>query len=83
MEDMKIRSFLLFVGMLSISGFAQTIVFEEIVTPIAGVRDSSADFADIDGDNDLNVLIAGRSTENQIIAKLYTNDGNGKFYRSS
>ena len=48
-------------------------------TPFEGVRNSSVSFSDIDGDNDPDVLITGYSSSNQIIAKLYTNDGTGVF----
>lgn len=52
-------------------------------TPFEGVVLSSADFADIDGDDDLDVLITGKnnspvSSENYS-AKLYINDGSGTF----
>ena len=59
--------------------FGQT--FTEIEeTPFAGVSFSSIAFADIDGDNDLDVLITGdTSNQSEPISKLYTNDGNGIF----
>ncbi len=37
------------------------------------------DFADIDGDNDLDLLIGGRDNNNDVLTKLYTNDGSGIF----
>jgi predicted nucleotidyltransferase len=48
-------------------------------TPFEGVRHSSIAFADIDGDNDQDLLITGKNNSNQTIAKLYTNDGNGNY----
>jgi predicted nucleotidyltransferase len=48
-------------------------------TPFEGVKFSSIDFADIDGDSDQDVLITGQSNSLQKIAKLYTNDGAGIF----
>lgn len=48
-------------------------------TPFDGVRTSSIDYSDIDGDNDLDVLITGRNSNEDRIAKLYTNDGTGTF----
>ena len=49
--------------------------FTEVLdTPFVGVGGSSIAFADIDNDNDQDVLITGSG-----IAKLYTNDGNGNF----
>jgi hypothetical protein len=56
------------------------IQFEEITgTPFEGVVLSSIAFSDIDGDNDPDVLITGRNSSNERIAKLYTNDGSGGF----
>ncbi len=52
-------------------------------TPFSGVFLSSIAFADIDGDNDQDVLITGRgNSETQAtvrVAILYTNDGFGTF----
>jgi len=54
--------------------------FEELLdTPFEGVYRSSIAFADIDNDNDQDVLITGRKNILQHISKLYTNDGNGNF----
>jgi len=51
-------------------------------TPFTGVSNGSVAFADIDNDNDQDLLITGQSINyspyNQI-AKLYKNDGNGNF----
>ncbi|MBT8233187.1 MAG: T9SS type A sorting domain-containing protein [Saprospiraceae bacterium] len=44
-----------------------------------GVYESAADVADVDGDSDLDVLIAGRNSENEYISKLYINDGSADF----
>ena len=43
------------------------------------VLNSSIAFADIDGDNDLDVLIIGENTAREAIANLYKNDGIGMF----
>ena len=48
-------------------------------TPFDAIADGSVAFADVDGDNDSDVLITGEDTDYNTIAKLYTNDGNGKF----
>ena len=48
-------------------------------TPFEGVSRSSIAFADIDNDNDDDVLITGLNSLNQKVAKLYTNDGSGIF----
>lgn len=48
-------------------------------TPFHAVYESSIAFADIDGDDDQDVLITGKDNNDQYIAKLYTNDGAGQF----
>ena len=52
---------------------------EIIGTPFEGVRSGSIAFADIDGDNDQDVLITGQDSLETPISKLYTNDGGGSF----
>ncbi|MFD1553815.1 hypothetical protein DNU06_09495 [Putridiphycobacter roseus] len=47
--------------------------------PFDNVRYSSIAFADIDNDNDKDVLVTGQNNFAQRIAKLYTNDGNGVY----
>lgn len=55
------------------------IQFQEVnPTPFDGVYFSDIAYADIDNDNDLDVLITGFSNTQQI-AKLYLNNGNGDF----
>jgi hypothetical protein len=54
--------------------------FTEVVgTPFVGVTVSSIAFADVDGDNDQDLLITGENSANQYISKLYSNDGSGNF----
>jgi len=54
--------------------------FTEVIgTPFEGVTESSIAFADVDNDNDQDLVITGRNSSNQKIAKLYTNDGGGTF----
>lgn len=56
--------------------------FSEVLgTPFEGTTggDRSISFADIDGDNDQDVLITGLNNSLDRIAKLYTNDGIGNF----
>lgn len=52
-------------------------------TPFDGVVWSSVDFSDIDGDNDLDVLITGNSSNDlnntNYETKLFTNNGSGVF----
>jgi len=45
----------------------------------AGVANSSIAFFDVNNDNDQDVIIVGMNNENEVIAKLYTNDGLGNF----
>jgi hypothetical protein len=53
--------------------------FTEVInTPFHGVQEGSIAFADVDGDNDQDVLITGWS-DSGYISKLYTNDGTGNF----
>lgn len=48
-------------------------------TPFVGVVDGSINFADFDGDDDLDVLITGFQNPFQLHSTLYANDGNGNF----
>lgn len=47
--------------------------------PFEQVSDGSIAFADVDGDNDQDLLITGRSSASGPITKLYINDGGGNF----
>lgn len=52
---------------------------EDTTVPFTGVYRSSSAFADVDNDNDLDVVISGRSGVNVYITKVYKNDGSGNF----
>ncbi|MEZ4938386.1 MAG: T9SS type A sorting domain-containing protein [Crocinitomicaceae bacterium] len=52
---------------------------EVLGIPFMAVKYSSISFADIDGDNDNDLLITGKDISNQPISKLYKNDGSGNF----
>ena len=54
---------------------------EEEGTPFTGVSNGSITFADVDGDNDQDVLITGRDRNSNPTVRLYTNDGSGNFTR--
>jgi len=57
-------------------------VFTEDATASAlftDMRDSDADFADVDGDGDQDLLINGRLGSSDRVAELYLNDGTGTF----
>jgi len=48
-------------------------------TPFEGVARSSIAFADVDSDNDQDVLITGENSSSMESSKLYINDGMGNF----
>ena len=48
-------------------------------TPFAPVFNGAVAFADIDGDNDEDLLIIGGESSSEGVAKLYSNDGTGSF----
>ncbi len=50
-----------------------------VAAPFDGVENGAVAFADIDGDNDQDLLITGLNTGSERIAKLYSNDGTGFF----
>ncbi|MEN0005793.1 MAG: VCBS repeat-containing protein, partial [Bacteroidota bacterium] len=52
---------------------------ESTETPFVGVKENSIAFADVDGDNDQDVLITGQDMTSTQHSKLYINDGNGVF----
>lgn len=66
---------------MSLSLTAQN--YEQVTVPFKGVNFSSAAFADIDGDNDLDLLITGNNEMFQPISKIYRNDGNGTYIEDS
>ncbi len=72
---MKKFNLLLFASLLTSIVIGQNNdYFEEIPgTPFDGVYSGSVAFADIDNDNDQDVLITGNSSSGQPIAKLYRN----------
>ena len=65
---------LLLLSLFSFSAFAQ---FVDIGADLTGAGDASISWGDYDGDNDLDLLIAGQ-TSNGIATTLYRND-NGSF----
>jgi len=55
-------------------------VFTEVFnTPFVGVEFGAVAFADVDGDQDQDVLIAGSHGFNSHSTRLYINDGSGRF----
>ena len=59
--------------------------FTELLnTPFDVINDGTIDFADVDGDNDLDVLLTGNNNySSSSISKLYFNDGQGNFSSSA
>lgn len=47
--------------------------------PFEGVIQGSVAFSDVDGDNDPDLLIAGKNNSDQAVSNLYINDGSGSF----
>jgi len=54
--------------------------FSEVYTSIAPVFDGKIDVGDYDSDGDIDVLVCGKTINNQIISKVYRNDGSFRFY---
>lgn len=52
---------------------------QQVGSPFEGVSGGSIGFADVDSDNDQDVLITGRNSGGIKSTKLYINDGNGNF----
>ena len=61
--------------------------FELLPSPVEGkqsfdgVTEGSIAFADVDGDNDQDLVITGWNRASKLIANLYLNDGKGKFFK--
>ncbi len=67
--------------LLSLSYITTGQTFTEVpqTPPFDGVQSGSVAFSDVDGDNDLDVLITGQNNSLELIARLYINDGVGNF----
>ncbi len=52
---------------------------DRTLSPFTGVKNSDADFADVDGDGDEDVAITGVDASGQLSTKLYLNDGLGSY----
>jgi len=82
---MKKITTLLLLSFFTHSLLAQTIQFEQIhenqinFSVLVKVSNSSTAFADIDGDNDLDVIISGKNRPRKHVSILYCNDGNGNY----
>lgn len=74
---MKILPFIFILGITN-NLFAQSFS-EAINAPFEGAWYGSIAFADVDGDNDQDVLITGEDNTQTHISKLYLNDGSGNY----
>lgn len=66
---------------LTLSSISQ-ITFDQELSNISGLQDltdGSVEFADIDGDNDEDLLLTGYNTSFSLNASLYKNNGAGQF----
>jgi len=52
-------------------------------TPFEVSTTGDIDFGDIDGDNDLDLIMSGRNSLEELFVKLYTNNGSGSFSLSN
>jgi len=59
------------------TGFGSYNEFQDI--PIQDVKDGSIAFADVDGDNDEDVLVTGENESEDLTTTLYLNNGQGDF----
>ncbi|MEL0456680.1 T9SS type A sorting domain-containing protein [Flavobacteriaceae bacterium SZ-1-7] len=93
MKSSTITRFLIYTFLLSITiANAQIVEFEEvlptysmpeIVEYFEGSTNGSIAFADVDGDNDQDVVIAGFTTYKSRETQLYLNDGFGGFTKKN
>jgi len=54
-------------------------IFTLIASPFPGVQQGAIDFADVDGDLDQDLVIAGEIGSSVYASQMYTNDGTGVF----
>jgi hypothetical protein len=88
----KLRLRISFICFFIVSAAFAQVEFEQVlplppapqsIPVFDGVSDGSIAFADVDGDNDLDVLITGNISNSQMISKLYLNLGNGQYEEAS
>ncbi len=54
-------------------------IFTDIQADLVGVKNGSSNWGDYDNDGDLDILITGKTANNDIISKVYRNDGDDQF----
>lgn len=54
-------------------------VFSELSQVLVSVSEGASAFADVDGDQDLDLMLTGKDLEGNATAKLYLNNGYGSF----
>jgi predicted nucleotidyltransferase len=54
-------------------------VFTDIEAGLEGVDQASVSWGDFDGDGDLDILLTGKNSSNQLISRIYENNGDGTF----
>jgi gliding motility-associated-like protein len=54
-------------------------LFADINTDVIGINSGSVDWGDYDNDKDLDILITGNAGINNLITRIYRNDGNDVF----
>ncbi len=76
---LKLLTILAFIAIFSIYSFGQSVIKDNLskFNEFTPVRFGTLEFADVDNDNDQDILITGQSDE--YVAKLYLNNGSGEF----
>lgn len=85
------QSLLILMLLLEFNLFAQQFHFEQLpsvvnssglLTEFELTSESSIDYADIDNDGDLDMLIAGENRYSEYVINMYLNDGIGSYYKN-
>ena len=78
---MNNKTTLLILSLFVASTIEAQINFQQAITlsDLEGIHNSSIAFADVDGDNDMDLMITGKISSNEYISKLYTNNGSGNY----